>query len=256
MTVASGGGEGDPGGQVKRAEGPLHGTTALVTGASRGIGLAVAEQLAGAGAWVAMAARGEADLRREADRIGGHPIPLDVSSTAAVHSLATYLDDLLGGCPDVIVNAAGAFGISPIGDTEPEDFDWQIAVNLRAPFLITRAFLPRMLERGSGHVINIGSVAGRVAFPGNGAYSASKFGLRGLHEVLSEELRGTRVRATLLEPAATDTSLWDRLDPDARDDLPSRSQMMRPDDVARSVLFALAQPPEVQISTISMRATG
>ncbi|MBA2669368.1 MAG: SDR family oxidoreductase, partial [Gemmatimonadetes bacterium] len=143
-----------------------------------------------------------------------------------------------------------------ISETEPESFDRQIAVNLRAPFLLMRAFLPRMLERGSGHIINIGSVAGRSAFPGNGAYSASKFGLRGLHEVLCEELRGTRVRATLLEPSATDTSLWDELDPDNRDDLPSRASMMRPEDVARAVFFALAQPPEIQLSVIAMRATG
>jgi NADP-dependent 3-hydroxy acid dehydrogenase YdfG len=237
-------------------EGSLAGTTALVTGASRGIGLAIARELAAAGAWVAMTARGEDLLRREADAIGGHAIPLDVASPAAVHSLATYLDDLLGGCPDVLVNAAGAFSLSPLSATEPEAFDEQIAVNLRAPFLLIRAFLPRMLERDSGHIVNLGSVAGRVAFPGNGAYSASKFGLRGLHEVLSEELRGTRVRATLVEPAATDTSLWDAIDPDARDDLPSRSAMMRPEQVARAVIFAIAQPPEVQLSVISMRASG
>lgn len=235
---------------------PLEGATALVTGASRGIGLAVARELVGAGAWVAMAARGETELRRAAEEIGGHAISLDVAAPAGIHSLATYLDELLGGCPDVLVNAAGAFSLSPLSAMDPDSFDRQIAVNLRAPFLMIRAFLPRMLERGSGHIVNIGSVAGRLAMPGNGAYSASKFGLRGLHEVLSEELRGTRVRATLVEPAATDTSLWDALDPDSRDDLPSRSQMMRAEDVARTVLFALSQPPEVQLSVISLRATG
>ncbi len=248
--------EREPSARSPNGEGPLAGTTALVTGASRGIGLAIARELAAAGAWVAMTARGEEDLRREADAIGGHAIPLDVSSPAAVHSLATYLDDLLGGCPDVLVNAAGAFSLCAISATEPEAFDEQIAVNLRAPFLLIRAFLPRMLERNSGHIVNLGSVAGRVAFPGNGAYSASKFGLRGLHEVLSEELRGTRVRATLVEPSATDTSLWDAIDPDARDDLPSRAAMMRPEQVARAVIFAIAQPPEVQLSVISMRASG
>jgi NAD(P)-dependent dehydrogenase (short-subunit alcohol dehydrogenase family) len=236
--------------------GTFSGMTALVTGASRGIGLEVARGLAAGGAWVAMIARGEAELSRMANAIGGHSISLDASSTEGVHSLATYLDDLLGGCPDLVVNAAGSFGVSRISETEPESFDRQIAVNLRAPFLLMRAFLPRMLQRGSGHIVSIGSVAGRTAFPGNGAYSASKFGLRGLHEVLSEELRGTRVRATLLEPSATDTSLWDELDPDNRDDLPSRAAMMRPEDVARAVFFALAQPPEIQLSVIAMRATG
>jgi NADP-dependent 3-hydroxy acid dehydrogenase YdfG len=119
-----------------------------------------------------------------------------------------------------------------------------------------RAFLPRMLRRGSGHVVHVGSVAGRVAFPENGAYSASKFGLRGLHEVLLQEIRGTGVRATLVEPAATDTPLWDAIDPDSRDDLPSRAAMLHPGDVARAVLFALAQPPHVRIPTIAIEAAG
>ena len=112
-----------------------------------------------------------------------------------------------------------------------------------------------MLERGSGHVVSIGSVAGRVAFPGNGAYGASKFGLRGLHAVLAEEVGGTGVRATLIEPAATDTPLWDPLDPDARGDLPSRAAMLRPEDVARAVVYALAQPAGVEVSTLALRAS-
>jgi len=241
---------------VTDSTGSLSGTSALVTGASRGIGLEVAKLLASEGVRVALVARGKAELQHQAEQIGAHALPLDVTSAEDVRQLGARLDELLGGCPDALVNAAGAFSVSPIAETQVEDFDRQLAVNLRGPFLLIRALLPRMLERGSGHIINIGSVAGRTAFPGNGAYSASKFGLRGLHEVLSEELRGTRVRATLLEPSATDTSLWDHLDPDGRDDLPSRSSMMRAEQVARGVLFALAQPAEVQISVISMRATG
>ena len=89
---------------------------------------------------------------------------------------------------------------------------------------------------------------------GNGAYGASKFGLRGLHQVLAEEIRGSGVRATLIEPAATDTPLWDPLDPDSRDDLPSRSQMLTPDDVARAVVFALTQPAEVELSLLAIRS--
>jgi NADP-dependent 3-hydroxy acid dehydrogenase YdfG len=113
-----------------------------------------------------------------------------------------------------------------------------------------------MLARGHGHLVQLGSVAGRVAYPGNGAYSASKFGLRGLHEVLLQELRGTGVRATLVEPAATDTPLWDPLDPDGRDDLPSRAAMLRPEDVARAVVFAISQPRGVQIPVLAVEASG
>jgi NADP-dependent 3-hydroxy acid dehydrogenase YdfG len=236
--------------------GSMQGRTALVTGASRGIGLAVARALLAEGAWVGMVARGAEALSHAAAEAGGHAIAADVSTTEGVHTLATYVGELLGDAPDLIVAAAGAFSLGRLDQAAPEDFDRQFAANLRGPFLLVRAFLPAMLRRRAGHFIHIGSVAGRMAFPENGAYSASKFGLRGLHEVLLQEIRGTGVRATLIEPAATDTPLWDPIDPDARADLPSRASMLRPDDVARTVLFAAQQPPGVQISSIAVEATG
>jgi NADP-dependent 3-hydroxy acid dehydrogenase YdfG len=110
-----------------------------------------------------------------------------------------------------------------------------------------RALLPAFLERGSGHIVNVGSVAGRRALPGNAAYGASMAGLRGLHEVLVEELRGTGVAATLLEPSATDTMLWDPLEPDARPDLPDRARMLQAEDVAAAVRFLLSRPAHVRI---------
>jgi NAD(P)-dependent dehydrogenase (short-subunit alcohol dehydrogenase family) len=237
-------------------EGALQGRTVLVTGASRGIGLACARLLAEQGAWVGMVARSRAPLAEAAAEFGGHAIPADLSAPTAVHTIATYLDEVLGGSPDVVVNAAGVFSLAPLARTDPAEFERHLAVNLQSPFLLVRAFLPRMLERRSGHIVNIGSVAGRVAMAGNASYSASKFGLRGLHEVLSEEIRGTGVRATLIEPAATDTPLWDPLDPDARADLPSRSQMLRPEDVARAVLFAVSQPEGVEVSVLALRAAN
>lgn len=236
--------------------GELQGRTALVTGASRGIGLEVARELIAAGAWVAMVARQAEPLARAADAAGGHAIPADVSTTEGVHTLATYLGELLGDAPDIIVSAAGAFSLARLDQASPEDFDRQLSSNLRAPFLLVRAFLPGMLRRGTGHFITIGSVAGRTAFPENGAYAASKFGVRGLHEVLRAEVRGTGVRATLVEPAAVDTPLWDPVDPDTRADLPDRASMLRPGDVARAVLFAALQPPGVQISSIALEAAG
>lgn len=234
----------------------LRGCTALVTGASRGIGLAVARALVGAGAWVGMIARSRDELTRHAAEIGAHAIPADLSSAEAVHGLSGYVTELLGDAPDLLVNSAGAFSLAPLSETDPTEFDRHYEVNLRGPFLMIRAFLPPMSLRGSGQIINIGSVAGRIAFPANGAYSASKYGLRGLHEVLAEELRGSGVRASLVEPAATDTALWDAVDPDSRDDLPSRSGMLSPDDVARAVLFAATQPAGVEIPLIAVRSSG
>src|SRR5690606_29080118 len=119
-------------------------------------------------------------------------------------------------------------------------------------FLVIRALLPAMRERGEGLIVNVGSVAGRRALAGNGAYGASKFGLRGLHEVLVEEIRGTGVRATLVEPAATDTPLWDPLDPDTDPNLPGRADMLRPEDVAEAVVFVATRPPQVRIPLLQI----
>ncbi len=154
-----------------------------------------------------------------------------------------------------LVNAAGAFGLAPVAETPVDAFDRMVAVNLRAPFLLLRAFLPGMLARGSGHVVTIGSIAGRVAFPHNAAYSASKYGVRGLHAVLDAELRGSGVRATLLEPAATDTPLWDDVAVDQHPGLPPRAAMLAPEMVADAVLYVLTRPPEVDVRVLTLERT-
>lgn len=230
----------------------LSGHTALVTGASRGIGARVAETLAEAGARVWLMARSEALIREQAARLGGSALAVDVTDEEAVWHAMDGLQEELGGPPSLVVNAAGVFGLSAVARTSVKDFDDHLAVNLRGTFLVVRALLPDMLERGSGLIVNVGSVAGRKAFPGNAAYSASKFGLRGFHEVLLEEVRGTGVRATLLEPAATDTPLWDPLDPDADPGLPGRDAMLSPDDVAEAVFFVATRPPHVRIPVLQI----
>jgi NAD(P)-dependent dehydrogenase (short-subunit alcohol dehydrogenase family) len=162
------------------------------------------------------------------------------------------LTETLGGPPNVVVNAAGVFDLAPLAETSVEVFDRNVTANLRAPFLVIRALLPDMLARGSGFIVNVGSVACRKAFPGNGAYAASKFGLRGLHEVLLEEVRGTGVRACLVEPAATDTTIWDPFQPDAHPHLPGREDMLRPEDVAEAILFAVTRPPGVHLPFLAV----
>lgn len=232
----------------------LTGRRALVTGGTRGIGLAVARRLAGAGARLALVARGQSELRSIATELRAEAVHGDVASPEGAAAVAAAADAALGGPPEILVNSAGSFLLAPIAETSPEDFRRQLDVNLAGPFYLIRALLPGMLARRAGHVVNVGSVAGRVSMAGNGAYSAAKFGLRGLHQVLAEEIRGTGVRATLVEPAATNTSLWDALDPDSRADLPSRSMMLTADDVARAVVFALSQPADVELSLLALRS--
>lgn len=231
----------------------LPGRTALVTGASRGIGRAVARRFADEGARVWALARSEdalVELAREGGTAPGgriEPVVCDLTDDTAVWHALDELTDREGGPPGIVVNSAGVFGIRSLAEETVNAFDAHLEVNLRAPFLVIRSLLPTMLERGSGIIVNIGSVAGYKAFPGNGAYSASKFGLRGLHEVLVEELRGTGVRATLVEPSATDTELWDPLSPDDDADLPDRADMLGADDVAETVLFAVTRPEGVRV---------
>ncbi|MBW3533905.1 MAG: SDR family oxidoreductase [Gemmatimonadetes bacterium] len=234
----------------------LDGRSALVTGASRGIGRAVARRLADAGASVHLLARSADALERLGGELGGRAWPADLTDEVDVWGALDGLGEALGGPPDVVVNAAGVFDLAPFVATDVATFDRNVAANLRGPFLVIRALLPGLLARGSGVVVNVGSVAGRRALPGNAAYAASKFGLRGLHEVLVEELRGTGVSASLVEPSATDTGLWDALDPDGRDDLPSRDAMLAAEDVAGAVLFAATRPPGVQVPLLLVERSG
>lgn len=225
---------------------PLKGRTVLIAGATRGIGAACARKVASAGADVVLLARTAARLEEAAEELGGRALPADLGSEASVR---TALEGLLdeGVVPDVVVNAAGVFDLEPLARASVETLDRNLRVNLRGAFLLIRSVLPSMLARGSGLIVSVGSVAGRKAFPGNGAYAASKYGLRGLHEVLLEEIRGSGVRATLLEPGAVDTTIWDPMTPDAREDLPSREDMLTVDEVADAVLFACALPEGVQV---------
>lgn len=252
-TAGTGTGRGRPGGRGAPSRTPLAGRSALIAGASRGIGAAVARELAGAGARTTLLARSTETLEAVARETGGRALPADLSDASSVEDAVQRLVDG-GGGPDVVVNAAGVFDLAPLHDTDLETLDRNLGVNLRGAFLLVRAVLPAMLERGNGLIVNVGSVAGRKALPGNAAYSASKYGLRGMHEVLLEEIRGTGVRATLVEPGAVDTGIWDSLEPDDEPDLPSRDEMLEPRDVAEAVRFVATRGGDVQIPVLPIEA--
>lgn len=220
--------------------------TALVTGATGGIGEAVVRRLAADGFRVFAGGRRRRRLERLAAEAGAVALPFDVAIDAEVERAASLVQEG-GGELAVLVNAAGVFDMAPVADTSSAVLGRNLDANLKGAFNTTRAFLPGMLAAGSGLVVHVGSVAGWRAFPENGAYSASKFGLRGFHEVLLEEVRGTGVRTCLLEPGAVDTPIWDPLSPDSSPHLPGRGQMLRPDDVARAVSFVAGLPDTVAV---------
>lgn len=233
---------------------PLAGKTALVTGASRGIGAAIATSLAGAGVRVAVVARSEASLREVAERIGGgaFAVQCDVADPHSVTRAAGVVRDEFVGPPDILVNNAGLFHIKPIAMVTSEEFVATIQTNLVAPFFLLREFLADMYKRGTGDIVTIGSSADRNIFPGNGAYAASKFGARAMHEVLRAETRSTGIRAMLISPAGVDTSLWDTVRFPGSDAPPDRSAMIGALTVADAVLFALMQPREVNIDELRL----
>jgi NAD(P)-dependent dehydrogenase (short-subunit alcohol dehydrogenase family) len=226
---------------------PLGGRVALVTGASRGIGAAVAVALRDAGATVIRIARSLAPGTAN----GFHDTTCDLGDSAKA---ASALDAIVAahGVPDIVVNSAGSFLLRPLEATTPAEFQAQLAVNLVAPFLLARALLPRMRGAGRGLFITVGSIVDHVGFPENAAYAASKYGLRGLHETLLAEYRGSGVRLTLVSPGPTDTAAWDPIRPDEREGFIRRADMLRPSDVADAVLYVATRPPHVHIDWLRL----
>jgi len=222
-----------------------------VTGASRGIGLAVADALGRAGMHVVRLSRSlkDATAKRRTD------IQADVAQPAAVARAIGRVEQELG-VPDIVVNNAGIFLVKPLAETTQADFTTTLAINLTAPFLVARALIPRMVERGSGHLVSVGSISDYIGFPGSSAYAASKFGLRGMHEVIRAETAKTRVRTTLISPGPVDTDLWDEVDPDSKPGFTKRKDMMRAEDVAAAVVFAVTQPERVNVTEIRLLPTG
>jgi NAD(P)-dependent dehydrogenase (short-subunit alcohol dehydrogenase family) len=225
----------------------LRGKVAVVTGASRGIGAATADLLAREGARVVRLAR-SLEEQRAGEILD---VPCDVTDAAQV-TVAADLVQAEWGAPDILVNNAGAFHLAPFEETSTADFDAQVASNLRGPWLVAKAFVPRMRAGRGGLVVTVGSVADHVGFPGNAAYAAAKYGVRGLHETLLAEYRDSGLRFTLVSPGPTDTAAWDAVDPDSRPGFTPRARMLRPEDVAAAVVFAATRPPHVQLDWLRL----
>lgn len=231
----------------------LDGASAVVTGASGGIGLAIARVLVLAGARVILVARRQAALEREARGLGERAMPLvcDLAVGDEVDRAVAQIGESLG-VPDVVVSNAGAFAIAPVGVMPPAEMERMVRINLLAPYRLLHAMVPRMTARGSGHIVTIGSIADRQTFTENAAYAATKFGARAMHQVLRDELRGSGVRASLVSPGPVDTPLWDPIAPETRPGFTPRSAMLRADAVADAVLWVVTRPTDVNIDELRL----
>ncbi len=216
----------------------LAGKRCIVTGASSGIGLAIARRFARDGADVALVGRSvsklEAAARSMNSALGRRlVVAADVTREDQVRSLVERTLSEFGGI-DVLVNAAGAAYFLPITDTTEQQWDAVLDTNLKAVFLMCKLVAPEMLAAGRGDIVNIASIAAHQGFDGGTAYCASKHGLLGFSRALALEVRRRGLRVITVSPGSVDTPLWDPMEWS-----PDRAKMLHPDDVAESVYASL-----------------
>ena len=231
--------------------GQLDGKVVLLTGASRGIGLAIAKTLGEQGARLILVARHRGPLEQAAAEVPGAllTLPIDVTKPSDVKRLFATVQKRVHRL-DVLINNAGVFTFKPFVRTTLDDWRRNLETNLTSLFLTTQAALP-MLRRSHGDVVNILSISSRVSFPNCSAYSASKFGALGLTDVLRKELRALGIRVTAILPGMTNTRMKKEFDsPVAAQDL------LQPEDVAAAVRSALEQPRRATVEEIMLLPSG
>jgi 3-oxoacyl-[acyl-carrier protein] reductase len=231
----------------------LAGQVALITGAGRGIGAAIAGKLAHLGAQTVLCGRTRKPLESTAQaisRAGGQArvLPCDVTDWASLEAAATHVDQTLHRI-DVLVNNAGVGGFGgPLHQLPLEAWEQVLNTNLRGVYYGIRAFAPMMIRARSGHIINISSLAGKNALPNGAAYAASKWGLNGLSYSVAEELRSHNIRVSVVCPGSVDTELSPHAGKDP-------AKMLQPEDVAHVVAMLVTQAPQSFVSEVLLRPT-
>lgn len=189
----------------------INGRHVVVTGGSRGIGEQLAREFAARGARVTVVARSVDSLRRVADAVGGNSFVADLTDESEVDSLIERIEQRHGAI-DVLVNNAGLETSTAFAVEDEREIRAVARVNLEVPMLLTRHVLPGMLERGSGHVVFVSSLAGTAGFPGMSVYGATKAGILNFVNGLARELKSTDVNLTVLAPGPVDTGMWDAIE--------------------------------------------
>lgn len=231
----------------------LAGQVAVITGAGRGIGAAIAQELSSMGATAVLCGRTPDALESVARTIteaGGKAdvVSCDVTSLASVEAAAGHVEASFGRV-DILVNNAGIRGFGgPLHQLPPDAWEQILNTNLRGVYYAVRAFAPMMIRARSGHIINISSLAGKNALPNGAAYAASKWGLNGLSYSLAEELRGYNIRVAVICPGSTNTELSPHA---GKDPL----KMLQPEDVAHAVAMLVTQSAQSFVSEILLRPT-
>jgi 3-oxoacyl-[acyl-carrier protein] reductase len=232
---------------------PLTNQVAVITGAGRGIGAAIARKLAALGASTVLAARNRKHLEDTARSINqdGHSAiahECNVTLLASVDALAREVDSRFGRI-DILVNNAGIGGFSlPLHELTPKAWDEILDTNLRGVYYMIRAFAPAMIRAQTGHIVNISSLAGKNPLPKGAAYAASKWGLNGLTVSVAEELRPHNIRVSVICPGSTHTDLSPHTGKDT-------TRMLQPEDLAHVVAMLVTQAPQSFVSEILIRPT-
>ncbi len=230
----------------------LSGKVALVTGSSKGIGLAIAEDLVRAGAQVVVSSRTAADVEGAASRLSelgpgrAVGIPADVRDPLACAALVAGTVKAFGRL-DILVNNAGLGRFAPIHEMDPADWDTQIRTNLDGVFHVSRAAIPHLMAAGEGWILNIGSLAGRNAFAGGAAYNATKFGLLGMTEAMMLDLRDHDIRVSCIMPGSVNTHFF------GGEPGPEGAWKLQPEDISRVVMDLLAFPGRALPSKVEIR---
>jgi 3-oxoacyl-[acyl-carrier protein] reductase len=231
----------------------LEGKVAIITGASRGIGLAVAHRLGTLGAKLSLCARDAHKLESAAGELraagvaGVFSAAVDVTHGEQILAFVQNTDKALGPVA-ILVNNAGIGYFGPTHEATEANWDSVLDTNLKAVFLASKAVAPGMIERRGGHIINIASLAGKNAFAGGGIYCASKWGLLGLTECMAEDLRAYGIRVSAICPGSVATDF----SPHGKKDI---SKMLQPEDIAHVVEMLVTQAPQSFISEVLLRPT-